>query len=76
MEIYAAIDGYSRYIIWGYVGISARTSISVYRQYLDAAQSNCFIPRGSRVDLGLETYQIGGRPCPSSELQKPFYTAS
>lgn len=51
MEIDAAIDGYFRYIIWGYVGISARTSISVYRQYLDATQSNCFIPQVSRVDL-------------------------
>jgi hypothetical protein len=30
IEIYAVIDGYSRYILWIYVGISTRTAISVY----------------------------------------------
>jgi hypothetical protein len=54
-EIYAAIDGYSRFVIWIYVGISARTAISVYRQYLDCINSNSFLPRIERADLGSET---------------------
>ena len=29
IEIYAAIDGYSRYIVWIYVSISARTTVGV-----------------------------------------------
>lgn len=62
------------------MGISARTSISVYRQYLDAAQSNRFIPRVLRVDLGTETSQMGDahlllRRCrsPSIQLRECFY---
>ena len=31
IEIYAAIDAYSRYIIWIYCGITARTGVSVVR---------------------------------------------
>jgi hypothetical protein len=31
IEIYAATDGYSRYILWVYIGISTRTAISVYK---------------------------------------------
>jgi hypothetical protein len=38
IEIYGAIDAYSRYIIWIYVGISGRTAISVLRQYLDTVE--------------------------------------
>lgn len=59
IEIYAAIDGYSRYITWIYIGISARTAVSVLRQYLDCVRSNGYIPRKLRVDLGSETVLIG-----------------
>jgi hypothetical protein len=59
LEVYAAIDGYSRFIIWIYVGISARTAISVYRQYLDCVSSTGFIPRRIRADLGSETVMFG-----------------
>ncbi|OJJ07710.1 hypothetical protein ASPVEDRAFT_46950 [Aspergillus versicolor CBS 583.65] len=38
IEIYAAIDAYSRYIIWIYVGISSRTAVSVLRQFLDTLE--------------------------------------
>jgi hypothetical protein len=62
------------------VGISARTSISVYRQYLDAAQSNRLIPKILRVDLGTETSQMGDahlllRRCrsPPIQLSECFY---
>lgn len=50
IEIYAAIDAYSRYIVWCYVGISARTSISVCRQYLDTVATLGFIPQAIRSD--------------------------
>jgi hypothetical protein len=36
IEIYGAIDAYSRRIIWLYVGNSNRTKISVVKQYLEA----------------------------------------
>jgi hypothetical protein len=35
IEIYGVIDGYSRFIPWIYVGITARTSTSVGYQLLD-----------------------------------------
>jgi hypothetical protein len=38
-QIYAGIDGYSRYITWIYVGSSNRTGFSVLRQYLDTLKS-------------------------------------
>lgn len=43
-DIYAAIDGYSQFIIWIYVGVSARTAVSVLSQYLDSPASNSFRP--------------------------------
>jgi hypothetical protein len=36
IEIYAAIDAYSRYIIWIYVGNTSRMAVSVLRQFLEA----------------------------------------
>jgi hypothetical protein len=36
IKIYATIDGYSRYIVWIYVGITARTAVSVLRQATNA----------------------------------------
>ena len=42
IEIYATIDGYSRYIVWIYVGITARTAVSVLRQATNAFQERGF----------------------------------
>ena len=39
-EIYGAIDAYSRYIVWCYIGISNRTAVSVNKQYLSATSPN------------------------------------
>jgi hypothetical protein len=39
-EIYAAIDGYSRYLVWFYISVSARTAVSVLRQSLTAFKDN------------------------------------
>ncbi|KAL3475663.1 hypothetical protein BJX99DRAFT_271041 [Aspergillus californicus] len=55
IEIYAAIDAYSRYIIWIYVGISARTAVSVLRQFLDTIKVTKELPRFVRSDQGTET---------------------
>lgn len=54
-EIYAAIDAYSRYVIWIYVDISARTSVIVLRQYLDTISDLQVLPKILRTDRGSET---------------------
>jgi hypothetical protein len=58
-EIYAAIDAYSRKIIWIYVGIDAVTSISVAKQYMDVIRQTGVIPYRLRADRGTETPVIG-----------------
>lgn len=45
IEIYGAIDGYSRYAPWIYVGITARTAVSVYQQYLEVIKKHKLIPQ-------------------------------
>jgi hypothetical protein len=45
IEIYAAIDAYSRYIIWVYVGISSCTAVSVLHQFLDTLEITATQPR-------------------------------
>ncbi|CDM35782.1 Ribonuclease H-like domain [Penicillium roqueforti FM164] len=55
IEIYAAIDGYSRFIVWVYIGVSVSTAVSVKRQSLDAFAAYSFQPRRFRSDRGTET---------------------
>ena len=54
-QIYAAIDAYSRYIVWCYIGHSNRTAISVNKQYLATVGSIKLIPKLIRSDKGGET---------------------
>ncbi|KAL6229002.1 hypothetical protein BDW75DRAFT_117457 [Aspergillus navahoensis] len=54
-EIYAAIDAYSRYIIWIYVGTSSRTAVSILRQFLDILQVTKRQPCFIQSDRGTET---------------------
>jgi hypothetical protein len=54
-EIYAAIDAYSRCIIWIYVGVSGRVSLSVVRQFLLVILEKGYIPYIVRSDRGKET---------------------
>ncbi|RKK07477.1 hypothetical protein BFJ65_g17683 [Fusarium oxysporum f. sp. cepae] len=54
-EIYAAIDAYSRNIIWFYVGHSATTALSVLKQYLAACDTYGFRPWFLPADRGSET---------------------
>lgn len=79
IEIYAAIDAYSRYIIWCYVGISNRTEISVLRQLLDSVHEYDKFPRYIRTDRGKETpmcagahYQLHRQQTPDIELKDCF----
>ena len=58
IQIYAAIDAYSRYIVWIYVGVSNRTAVSVLRQYLDIIESEKIMPKIIRTDRGSETTLI------------------
>lgn len=58
IEIYAAIDTYSRYVIWIYIGILARTAVSVLYKFLDTLNTSktmCEIIRSYR---GTETVLI------------------
>lgn len=59
IEVYAAIDGHSRYILWIYVGISTRTAVSVPSQFLDTLADLSYQPEIIRSDLGSETSLIG-----------------
>ncbi|KAJ6436054.1 dynamin family domain-containing protein [Purpureocillium lavendulum] len=54
-EIYAAIDAYSRNIIWLYVGHSATTALSVLKQYLAACDAYGIRPWYLQADRGRET---------------------
>jgi hypothetical protein len=54
-QIYAAVDAYSRKIIWYYCGSSNRTAISVVRQYFITVKSLGLCPRFIRTDRGTET---------------------
>jgi hypothetical protein len=54
IDIYGCIDGYSRKIIWFYVGSSSRTQVSVLSQYLNAVQIIGYCPNFLRTDRGRE----------------------
>lgn len=54
-EIYAAIDAYSRNIIWFYVGHTATTALSVLKQYLAACGAYGLRPWFLQADRGSET---------------------
>jgi hypothetical protein len=55
IEIYAAVDAYSRFIIWIYVGISNRTEQSVAVQYNSTIAQIGYHPQILQTDCGKET---------------------
>ena len=55
IEIYAAIDAYSQYIIWIYVGISCWIAISTLKQYLHTLTEVNVQPQIICSDCGVET---------------------
>ena len=54
-DIYAAIDAYSRYIVWCFVGFSGLTERSVFAQYVKTVEAYEFLPMVIRSDHGSET---------------------
>ena len=55
INIYGAIDAYSRRLIWVYTGITNRTQVSVATQFCKAVQFHNKFPRIIRSDRGAET---------------------
>ena len=56
IEVYAMVDGYSRYITSIFVGLSATCGVSILKQYLDAViANNNTRPQFIRSDRGSET---------------------
>ena len=51
----AAIDVFSRYVLWTFVGISGRSQTSVFAQYCEAVRAHSVIPKLLRADRGAET---------------------
>lgn len=51
-EIYAGIDCWSRFVQWSYVGITARTAVSVMKQYLDHVETTGSMPVIVQTDRG------------------------
>jgi hypothetical protein len=59
-RIYACIDAYSRYIIWIYIGICNKSTISTLLQYLIGIErAGNQMPQNLRVDHGTETTLVG-----------------
>jgi transposase InsO family protein len=58
IEIYGAINTYSRCIVWVFVGLSACTQVSVVQQFLQVVRSRNLFPKRLRSDRGSETAMI------------------
>jgi hypothetical protein len=50
----AAIDAYSRYITWIYIGVSAHTALCVLAQFLTTLKLEDIHPQRVRSDRGVE----------------------
>lgn len=59
IQIYAAVDAYSRKIIWWYCGTANRAQLSVLKQYLEAVEQLDICPNFLRADKGAETLLAG-----------------
>ena len=55
IQIYSAIDVYSRQIMWLYVGLTGRTAVSVLAQYIQTLTDCGVMPEFVRSDCGAET---------------------
>lgn len=55
IEIYAAIDSYSRYVTWFYCGVSRKTGVSILSQFLEVVEVQNCLPLHFRADRGTET---------------------
>lgn len=80
IEIYAAIDAYSRNILWIYVGLTARTQISVLCQYVNTLDASQRKPKIIRSDRGIETtmladchFELRRKDEPDIEFKDVYY---
>jgi hypothetical protein len=60
IQIYSAVDCYSRRILWFYCGNSNRTQHSVLKQYLEAVREYGICPDFIRTDRGTEVDLMAG----------------
>jgi hypothetical protein len=58
IEIYAGIDGYSRFVPWHYCGISNDTAVSSLVQFLNVVEEEDTLPLHIRSDRGPETPMV------------------
>jgi hypothetical protein len=58
-------------VIWVYVGISARTAVSTYRQFLDVLEFTQRQPRFIRSDRRLETSLLAEAQHKLQQTKKP-----
>lgn len=71
IEIYGAIDAYSRYIIWMHIGATANTSYGVMIDYLDTVLRTGFRPYVLRTDKGSETRMLADLHHALCEIDTP-----
>jgi hypothetical protein len=76
IQIYFAVDAYSRFIIWWYVGIENRTRLSVAKQYLETLRKVNTLAKTIQSDRGGEVpiaanvhYEFRKRSCTPDELE-------
>jgi hypothetical protein len=76
IQIYFAVDAYSRFIVWWYVGIENRTRLSVVKQYLETLQKTDTLSKKIQSDRGNEVplaanvhYEFRKRGCTPDELE-------
>jgi hypothetical protein len=76
IQIYFAVDAYSRFIVWWYVGIENRTRLSVVKQYLETLRKTDTLSKTIQSDRGNEVpiaanvhYEFRKRSCTPDELE-------
>jgi hypothetical protein len=77
-QIYGFIDGYSRFMLGTYVGVSNRTAVSVNKQYLAMVREHGIVPDIVRSDKGTETVLLANSQLllrRQSEPDLPFHKA-
>ncbi|KAL3428760.1 hypothetical protein BDV09DRAFT_203923 [Aspergillus tetrazonus] len=62
-EIYAAIDAYSHYIIWIYMGTSSCTAVSILWQFLDVLQQS------KNPEIQISDYYIYGTSTANQQIK-------
>ena len=79
IQIYEAIDAYSRYIPMIYVEVSAATAVSVAKMYLEGLEGSHIEPQYLHADGGSGTslimnahWQLHHQRCPTIDVNDTF----